>query len=257
MEKELLDKLADLGVDKAEISTDDLRKMMQGKTSDMLNFTVPDNKTIRDFLDKENVDYTVKDGKIMFSGKVRQETVYEAENNEKNRKILDDAKINYETVPEKNRLRWFASNAAIFAIGAINPIIGAIAFTYNTLHLIAKKRQIDNAFDLAHPEMHNLKKGEIIQGTDRQGNAVIRQLDKETNTIMTARVDSIKVPDKIFETNLSDKQKQMLRNGLAITVKNEKGKDIKVKIDLTNETGLTKIGAGNKMVKSENIGFKM
>ena len=259
MENEILDKLAGMGVDKTEIKLSDLHNLLQGKLSDMMNFTVPDNKAVRDFLDKAKVDYSIENDKIKFSGKVKSETVYEADDNERNRNILNENKISYETIPEKNRLRWVASNAAILAIYAINPIIGIVAFSYNTLRLIAKKIQIENTYNLANPELQRLKKGEIIQSSDRFGNAVIRQLDKDTNTIMSVRTDSIQIPHKIYDTNLSERQKQLLRNGMAIEIKDDRGKKINVRLDLVNGTGLTTIGGihKNKAIEKENIGFKL
>lgn len=258
-EKEIIDKLAEMGVDKTEIYVSDLQKLMQGKMSEMLNFSIPDKQAVRDFLDKEKVDYTIENDKIKFSGKVKYETVYEAEDNEKNRSLLNENKISYEAIPEKNRLRWVASNAAMLAIFAINPIIGIVAFSYNTLRLIAKKREIDNTYNLAHPDLQSLKKGEIIQSSDRYGNTIIRQLDKDTNTIMSVRADSIKIPHKIFDTELSERQKQLLRNGMAVEIKDENGKKVKVRLDLVNGTGLSKVSAFrmNKAVVPEHIKFKL
>lgn len=258
MDNELLEKLVNMGVDKTEISTDDLNKVMQGKLSGMLNFTVPNNQAVKDFLDKEKIDYTVENDKIKFSARIKSETVYEAEDTKSNRKILDDAHISYQPVPKKSRVRWVGSNAAILAIGVINPIVGIIAFTYNTLRLIAKKRRINNSFQLANPELERLQSGEIVMGTDRFGRNVLRQLDKETNTIMSVQTDSIKIPDKIFQTELTDKQKQILQTGGTLKIKDENGNTKKIRIDLLNESGLASMRKrGNETVEKERIGFKL
>ena len=259
MENKILDELAKLGVDKTEISTADLNKLMQGKVSDLLNFSVPDNSAVRDFLDKENVQYTTENGKVKFSAKVKQETINEVEDTEKNRQILDEAKISYESVPGKQRLRWVASNAMILGVGVINPMIGAIALTYNTYRLIAKKINIENSYNLSNPDMSSLKKGEIVMSTDSFGRNVLRQLDKDTNTIMSARVDSIRIPDTIFGNDLTDRQKKTLKAGGTIKIKDEKGDVQKIRLDLVNETGLASLKRRNNRseVEKQHFGFKM
>lgn len=259
MENEILDKLSTLGIDKTEVSTADLHKLMQGKISGMLNFSVPNSEKVRDFLDKENVQYSVENDKIKFSGKVKPETINEADDNEKNRKILDEANVSYQAVPEKQRLRWVGSNAAILAIGAINPIVGIIAFTYNTLRLIAKKRNIENSYNLSNPDLDRLKQGKLVMGTDNFGRSVLRQLDKDTNIIMSIKVDNIKIPDKIYDTELTQRQKSALKTGQTITVKDELGNDRKIRLDLVNGTGLVQLKQfGKKIeVEKERIGFKL
>lgn len=259
MDNKILDELSKLGIDKTEISTADLNNLMKGKLSQMLNFSVPDSNAVRDFLDKENIQYTVENGKVKFSGKIKQETMYEADDTQKNRQILDEAKISYETVPDKQKLRWIGSNALILGMGAINPMIGTIALAFNTYRLIAKKINIENSYHLSNPDIDRLKKGEIVMSTDSFGRNVVRQLDKDTNTIVSAKVDSIKIPDTIFGNELTDRQKKILKVGGSIKINDENGNPQKIRIDLVNETGLASLKKRNNRseVEKQHIGFKM
>ncbi|MCQ2265369.1 MAG: DUF3945 domain-containing protein [Bacteroidales bacterium] len=258
MENDILQQLANLGVSKTEISIEELAKLQKGKMSEMLNFTVPYSEPVKDFLDKENVNYTIENDKIKFSGKVKAETINEAEDTEKNRRILDDAKIEYETVPNKARVSWIASSAFAIGVTAINPMIGIIVATRTTLRLIAQKRSINNSFNMANPDLKKLKNGEIVIGTDKFGRNVLRQLDKDTNTIMSVKVDTIKIPNTIFNTDLTHKQKKILKAGGTIKIDDENGNSHKVRLDLTNDSGLASMKKKNgREIEREKIGFKL
>lgn len=258
MENEILQKLANLGVDKTEISMADLAKLKQGKTSDMLNFSVSYSDAVKDFLESENIKYTIDNDRIKFAGKVKLETINEADDTEKNRKILDDANILYEKVPDKERLRWIGRSAIALGITAINPMIGIIVATRSTIRLIAEKRNIENSFKMANPDFEKLKKGEIVVSTDQNGRNVLRQLDKDTNTIMSVRVDTIKIPDTIFQTELTDRQKKILKAGGTIKIADENGDTQKIRLDLVNDTGLASMRKrNNQEIKREKIGFKI
>lgn len=258
MENEILQKLVDLGVNKTEISMEELTKLQNGKMSEKLNFTIPYSDVVKDFLDKENVKYKIEDDKIKFAAKAKAETINEAEDTVKNRKILDDAKISYETVPEKERLRWIGKSAIALGVTAINPMIGIIVATRNTIKLIAEKRNIENSFKMTNPDFEKLKKGEIVVSTDQFGRNILRQLDKDTNTIMSVKVDTIKIPDTIFNTDLTDKQKKILKAGGTIKVDDENGISHKIRLDLTNDSGLVSMKKKNgREIERERIGFKL
>lgn len=237
----LYGQLEQLGINKNNILPEDFDKMMQGKMSGLIEFTIKDTQQSRDFLDKKNIEYRVEDNNIKFSGRIKPETYYMADDTKENRSILDNAKIQYDIIPEKGKIKWFKSTMAAVAIGLQNPIVGIVAITVNTIQIIAQKRALENSYKLRNPEIDALKRGEIIQHSDKDGIRYLRQLDPKTNTIISARVDSIEIPEKILDTKLTQYQKEQLKIGHHIKVQDYEGKDRYVKIDLLNDSSALKL----------------
>lgn len=231
----LYGQLEQLGINKGDIRPEDIDKMLQGKMSDLIEFRVNDSQRVREFLDKQNVDYRIENDKIKFSGRIKPETYYEAEDTKENRAILENAKIKYDTIPGKGKIRWVRSTLATIALGLENPVVGIVAITVNTIQLIAQKRALENSYKLNHPEMEALKKGDIIQHTDKDGINYLRQVDPKTNTIISVRIDSINIPDKILNTELSQQQKTQLKNGMHINVTDLNGNKRFIKLDILND----------------------
>ena len=60
----LYGQLEQLGINKGDIRPEDIDKMLQGKMSDLIEFRVNDSQRVREFLDKQNVDYRIENDKI-------------------------------------------------------------------------------------------------------------------------------------------------------------------------------------------------
>ena len=107
------------------------------------------------------------------------------------------------------------------------------------LRIIEQSQQIENRFNVSNESLERLQKGETVWEKETKTNQpFLYQLDSETNSVMRVNQSKMIVPDVIENIQLSQNQKEALRNGQSVELK--KGDDkFDVKLDF-NRKGLVK-----------------
>jgi Protein of unknown function (DUF3945)/Protein of unknown function (DUF4099) len=108
------------------------------------------------------------------------------------------------------------------------------------LRIIEQSQQIENRFKVSNENLERLQKGAtVLERENKTNQPYLYQLDSETNSIMRVNQSKMIVPDVIENIQLSQNQKEALRNGQSIELK--KGDDkFDVKLDF-NKKGLFKV----------------
>jgi hypothetical protein len=124
------------------------------------------------------------------------------------------------------------------------------------LRIIEQSQQIENRFKVSNENLEQLQKGETVLEKDNKTNQpYLYQLDNETNSIMRVNQNKLIVPDVIENIQLSQNQKEALRNGQSVELK--KGDDkFDVKLDF-NKHGLVKVeqtAFATKITQNQAIG---
>jgi Protein of unknown function (DUF4099)/Protein of unknown function (DUF3945) len=123
------------------------------------------------------------------------------------------------------------------------------------LRIIEQSQQIENRFKVSNDSLERLQKGEtVLEKENKTNQPFLYQLDSETNNVMRVNQNKLIVPDVIENIQLSQNQKEALRNGQSIELK--KGDDkFDVKLDF-NKHGLVKVeqtAFAPKIVQNQNI----
>ena len=100
------------------------------------------------------------------------------------------------------------------------------------------RREIKNDMNLTQKEIDKLKSGESINKKLNIQQFLI-QLDQSINELRRIRTDRIKVADAIGNTKLSENQKADLRSGKVIILKDSKGIEKRIKLDLSSPSGIS------------------
>lgn len=226
------------GINPEMLSEADKEAIRNGMRTGMLHFSIEDNLQNRKALENENIDYTIKDGKLNFEGKATAVKYIVSENNNENRKKLSQNNIDY--IENGNKLKVEGLNARKLAIAGITlvyPVAGI------ALMLVPKRKEMKNEFkkedfSLTKSELKSLKKGEIVVKT-QNGEKMLFQRDKDTNEIMSVKMKDLKIPHKIAGVELTPLQYEAFRQGKEITIENELlNKSIKVRLDLNEKNGI-------------------
>jgi hypothetical protein len=123
------------------------------------------------------------------------------------------------------------------------------------LRIIEQTQQIENRFKVSNDSLERLQKGEtVLEKENKTNQPFLYQLDSETNSVMRVNQNKLIVPDVIENIQLSQNQKEALRNGQSVELK--KGDDkFDVKLDF-NKHGLVKVeqtAFAPKIVQNQNI----
>jgi hypothetical protein len=123
------------------------------------------------------------------------------------------------------------------------------------LRIIEQTQQIENRFKVSNDSLERLQKGEtVLEKENKTNQPFLYQLDNETNSVMRVNQSKLIVPDVIENIQLSQNQKEALRNGQSVELK--KGDDkFDVKLDF-NKHGLVKVeqtAFALKIVQNQNI----
>jgi hypothetical protein len=123
------------------------------------------------------------------------------------------------------------------------------------LRIIEQTQQIENRFKVSNDNLEQLQKGEtVLEKENKTNQPFLYQLDNETNSVMRVNQSKLIVPDVIENIQLSQNQKEALRNGQSVELK--KGDDkFDVKLDF-NKHGLVKVeqtAFAPKIVQNQNI----
>jgi hypothetical protein len=123
------------------------------------------------------------------------------------------------------------------------------------LRIIEQSQQIENRFKVSNDSLERLQKGEtVLEKENKTTQPFLYQLDSETNSVMRVNQNKLIVPDVIENIQLSQNQKEALRNGQSVELK--KGDDkFDVKLDF-NKHGLVKVeqtAFAPKIVQNQNI----
>lgn len=99
-----------------------------------------------------------------------------------------------------------------------------------------------NNIEASPEQWEKLLKGEPIVKESKALNGTIEphihQLDKDTNEILSARVERVLIPNTIKETILTPTQKEQLKNGEPVEIKGREEKEtIVVRLDLNEAKG--------------------
>jgi hypothetical protein len=114
-------------------------------------------------------------------------------------------------------------------------------------------KEVDNRFKFDSKELEMLKDMKVIVKTIDRGNGKEKcycQLDPETNTVMTTRINDIRVPEAIGDVSVGGTQRERMRNGEAVEVEIG-GEKVVAGVDLNDQTGfkVLKGDMGNWMQK--------
>jgi Protein of unknown function (DUF3945)/Protein of unknown function (DUF4099) len=123
------------------------------------------------------------------------------------------------------------------------------------LRIIEQSQQIENRFNVSNESLEQLQKGETVLEKEKKTNQpFLYQLDSETNSVMRVNQGKMIVPDVIENIQLSQNQKEALRNGQSVELKKGDNK-FDVKLDF-NKHGLVKVeqtAFAPKIVQNQNI----
>lgn len=227
--------LESLGINKKDLKASDTEALLAGKKSDLMQFSVEDTKERRTVLDKEKVDYSAQNGKLNFEGKVQLQKYMTVDNTEENKGILKGAKIDWEEL-QGNKLKLDSNAMRKVAIG-IAVLVSPV--TALALVLVPKRTEIKNDLGLSEKDIKALKQGEAVGHTNAKNERVLVQLDKDTNNLVSVRSNDISIPKKIAGQEITPIQREQLKNGQEIQVKDSTGQTVFAKIDLNDKTGLS------------------
>jgi hypothetical protein len=157
---------------------------------------------------------------------------------------------------EKTNLKNFGVNTE-----GVSTEIAAKFFLQRTvdnkveLRIIEQTQQIENRFKVSNDSLERLQKGEtVLEKENKTNQPFLYQLDSETNSVMRVNQNKLIVPDVIENIQLSQNQKEALRNGQSVELK--KGDDkFDVKLDF-NKHGLVKVeqtAFAPKIVQNQNV----
>jgi hypothetical protein len=227
--------LESLGINKKDLKASDTDALLAGRKTDLMNFSVEDTIERRKVLDKEKIDYSAQNGKLDFEGKVQLQKYMTADNTEENKNILKGAKIDFEEL-QGNKLKFDTNAMRKLAIGVavlVSPV------TALALLLVPKRTEIKNDLGLSDKDIKALKQGEAVGHTNAKSEKILVQLDKDTNNLVSVRSKDISIPNKVAGQEITPIQKEQLRNGQEIQVKDKIGQTVFAKIDLNEKTGLS------------------
>lgn len=227
--------LESLGINKKDLKASDTEALLAGNKTDLMKFSVEDTKERRAVLDKEKVEYTSENGKLNFEGKVQLQKYMTVDNTEENKNILKGAKIDFEEL-QGNKLKLDSNAMRKVAIGLavlVSPV------TALALVLVPKRTEVKNDLGLTDKDIKDLKKGEAVGHTNAKGERLLVQLDKDTNNLVSVRSNDISIPNKIAGQEITPIQKELLKSGKEIQVKDSTGQTVFAKIDLNEKTGLS------------------
>ena len=100
------------------------------------------------------------------------------------------------------------------------------------------RREIKNDMNLTQKELDKLKSGESVNKTLNRQQFLI-QLDQSINELRRIKTEKIKVAGSVGNTKLSAYQKADLRAGKTIIVKDSKGIEKRIKLDLSSPSGIS------------------
>ena len=226
-----------IGVKPEDIKPEDLQNIKNGIKTGMMNFSIEDTPEHRKFLDKENVDYQVENGKLNFEGKATVLKYVTADNTPENKNILKKNDIDFREEEGGKRLKIEGVNArklAIAAITVVYPVAGI------AIMLVPKRKEIKNDFSLSKDEIKALQSNAIVAKTNPKGEKVLFQRDKDTNEIVSVKVKDLNIPKKIGGIEMTPLQYEAFKNGHEITLVNEElNKAAKVRLDLNSKNGIS------------------
>ena len=120
------------------------------------------------------------------------------------------------------------------------------------LRIVEKNLSIENRFDVSEQTIKSLKMGESAVERDAKSNLIYTyQIDAATNGIMRIQQDKLVVPDVIQDVQLSQNQKEALRNGQTIELKKGEHK-MDVKLDF-NQRSMLKIEGVQQQNQAINV----
>lgn len=122
------------------------------------------------------------------------------------------------------------------------------------LMLHPKRQEIDSKFDLSKEEVNRLEGGDIVLKKDNTTMNYLYQIDRDTKEIMRIPSSKIFVPDHIEDIQLSQAQKEKLRQGEGIELEKQ-DKKLNVKLDL-NRPQLFKINISNNIKTNKPPQYK-
>ena len=227
--------LESLGVNKRDLRSSDINSLLAGEKTDLMKFSVDDTLERKTVLEKEKVAFTNENGKLNFEGKVQLQKYMTAKNTEDNKQILKSANIDFEEL-QGNKLKFDTSAMRKLAIGVavlISPI------TAVALVLVPKRSEIKNDLGLTEKDIIDLKKGEVVGHTNAKGERLLVQLDKDTNNLVSVRSNDISIPNKVVGQEITPIQREQLKNGKEIQIKDSTSQIVFAKIDLNEKTGLS------------------
>jgi len=107
------------------------------------------------------------------------------------------------------------------------------------VHLIQAKPT--NTIDATPEQWEKMLKGELIVKNSKAHNGSIEphihQLDRQTNEILTTRVNAIQLPHTIKDTVLTPEHKEQLKKGLALELETRAQEPFIVRLDLNEASG--------------------
>lgn len=124
------------------------------------------------------------------------------------------------------------------------------------------QQQPKNTIDATSEQWEKLLKGEAIVKDAKAYNGTIEphifQLDKQTNEILSARINAVQIPNAIKDTVLSTDQKEQLKKGLSLEIENKSTKEpFSVRLDLNEPKGY-KVATGEQFRDQEvKTGLKL
>ncbi len=196
------------------------------------------NIYLEDFIKKtksNEISFSIENRSLNFEGKVQLQKYITVDDNQENRDILKKSNIDFDEL-KGNKLKFNSNSLRKLAIGVavlVSPVT-AIA-----LMLVPKRTQIKNDIGLSKDDINQLKKGSIIGTKNDKNERFLVQLDKDTNNLVKVRSNDISIPNKVAGQTLSPIQKEQLKNGKEIHIKDKQGQTIYAKIDLNKKTGLS------------------
>ena len=112
------------------------------------------------------------------------------------------------------------------------------------------RKEIKNDMDLSQKEIERLKSGESLNKTFNKQHYLV-QLDQSINELRRVKMDTIKVAGAVDSTVLTEAQKEALKAGKTISLKDSEGKVKHIKLDLTKPSGIRIESPNQKLEKSK------
>lgn len=116
-------------------------------------------------------------------------------------------------------------------------------------------KKMDNRYQLNEEDILQLNEKETILRTIDRGKGKEKcyiQLDRETNTLMTARASDIHIPDAIGNVTVGLEQKERMRNGNPVEIDMGNTK-VTVGVDLNDRTGFKVINGDLDEWRKRNL----
>ena len=110
------------------------------------------------------------------------------------------------------------------------------------------RREIKNNMNLNQKEIDKLKSGESVNKTLNRQQFLV-QLDQSINELRRIKIERIKVAGAVGSTKLSENQKADLKSGKVIILKDSKGIEKRIKLDLSSPSGISIEGQSQKLGK--------